>query len=75
MTDDGNAGPVFDAHVDAEIPKRPFKGSVMVVNEKTWDGFLDKVGSDMYIKEKIWNLEKTQFIPFRTLMRVDVEDQ
>lgn len=60
-------GPIFDKHVDVDITKRPFKGSVMVVNEKSWDGFMEKVQTDMYIKERIWDLEKTKFIPFRTL--------
>ncbi|KAF5019115.1 hypothetical protein F66182_8884 [Fusarium sp. NRRL 66182] len=61
------AGPVFEKHVDADISKRPFKGSVMVVNESSWDGFMGKVEADPYIKERIWDLEKTKFIPFRTL--------
>jgi hypothetical protein len=60
-------GPIFDKHVDVDITKRPFKGSVMVVNEQSWDGFMEKVQTDMYIKERIWDLEKTKFIPFRTL--------
>ncbi|CAJ0546951.1 Ff.00g015780.m01.CDS01 [Fusarium sp. VM40] len=61
------AGPIFEKHIDADITKRPFKGSVMVVNEQSWDGFMEKVQTDMYIKERIWDLEKTKFIPFRTL--------
>lgn len=60
-------GPIFEKHIDADITKRPFKGSVMVVNEQSWDGFMEKVQTDMYIKERIWDLEKTKFIPFRTL--------
>ncbi|KAH7245541.1 hypothetical protein BKA59DRAFT_511501 [Fusarium tricinctum] len=61
------AGPIFEKHVNVDITKRPFKGSVMVVNEQSWDGFMGKVQTDMYIKERIWDLEKTRFIPFRTL--------
>ncbi|KAF5020408.1 hypothetical protein F66182_7570 [Fusarium sp. NRRL 66182] len=61
------AGPVFDQHVDADISKKPFKGSVMVINEGSWKGFMEKVGTDIYIKESIWDLKRTQFIPFRTL--------
>ncbi|SPJ73402.1 uncharacterized protein FTOL_03132 [Fusarium torulosum] len=56
------AGPIFDKHVDVDITKRPFKGSVMVVNEQSWDGFMEKVQTDMYIKERIWDLEKTNFV-------------
>jgi len=41
----------------------------MVVNDGSWEGFMDKVGSDMYIKEAIWDLDKTLFVPFRTLLR------
>ncbi|KAK6075815.1 hypothetical protein SCUP234_07616 [Seiridium cupressi] len=65
------AGPMFDAHVDKEVSQRPFKGSVMVVNEGSWDGFMDKVRSDPYVKEGIWDMENTAFIPFRTLVRRD----
>ncbi|KAF4438954.1 YCII-related domain protein [Fusarium austroafricanum] len=61
------AGPIFDKHIDADISKRPFKGSVMVVKESNWDGFMGKVKTDIYIKESIWDLKKTKFIPFRTL--------
>lgn len=62
-------GPVFEKHVDADVSKRPFKGSVMVVNEASWDGFMQMIESDIYVKEGIWDLGRTQFIPFRTLMR------
>jgi len=41
----------------------------MVVNETDWRGFMQTVGSDIYIKEGIWDLDKTLFIPFRTLWR------
>jgi hypothetical protein len=41
----------------------------MVVNESSWDGFMENVGSDIYIKERIWDVGNTQFIPFRTTMR------
>lgn len=65
----GLLGPIFDEHLDTDISKRPFKGSVMVVNEESWEGFIQKVQSDPYIKENIWDLEKAQCIPFCTLMR------
>lgn len=65
----GKLGPLFDEHVDKPVAQRPFKGSAMVVNEKSWEGFMQEVGSDIYIQEGIWDLEKTLFIPFRTLMR------
>ncbi|KAK8104651.1 uncharacterized protein PG998_011684 [Apiospora kogelbergensis] len=63
------AGPVFEKHVDADISKRPFKGSVMVVNEGSWEALMERLKSDPYIQEKIWDLGKTSFIPFRTIMR------
>ena len=62
-------GPIFEEHVDTDVTKRPFKGSVMVVNDNNWGDFMQKVQSDIYIKEGIWDLEKASFIPFRTLMR------
>ncbi|KAK9418681.1 putative YCII-related domain-containing protein [Seiridium unicorne] len=63
------AGPIFEEHIDADISKRPFKGSVMVVNDNDWSGFMEKVKSDIYVKERIWDMDKASFIPFRTLMR------
>ncbi len=45
----------------------------MVVNEESWSGFMKTIGSDPYVKEGIWDLEKTQFIPFRTLFRIGNE--
>lgn len=60
---------MFEEHVDADISQRPFKGSVIVVNEKDWGGFVKTVQSDVYVKEKIWDLKRASFIPFRTLMR------
>lgn len=69
------AGPLFNDHVDTEITKRPFKGSAMVVNEENWKEFNKTIETDPYVKEKIWDLEKTQFIPFRTMMRVDVSEK
>ncbi|KAM5376220.1 hypothetical protein ACJA88_007331 [Fusarium oxysporum] len=62
------AGPIFDSHVDGDIARRPFKGSVMVVNEENWGGFMERVSSDIYIQEGIWDLEKAHFIRFRTVM-------
>jgi len=67
------AGPLFKEHVDKPISERPFKGSAMVVNEESWSGFMKTIGSDPYVKEGIWDLEKTQFIPFRTLFRIGNE--
>jgi hypothetical protein len=42
-TYDGLLGPTFEEHVDADITKRPLKGSVMVVNDNNWNGFMSKV--------------------------------
>lgn len=40
----------------------------MVVNEENWGGFMERVSSDIYIQEGIWDLEKAHFIRFRTVM-------
>lgn len=61
-------GPLFEKHVSKDV-QRPFKGSAMVVNERNKDGFIQKIASDVYVKEGIWDLEKAQVIPFRTTMR------
>jgi hypothetical protein len=60
---------VFDEHVPAGL-KRPFKGSVMVVNATGPESILEKLRSDPYIQENIWNLKKTEFIPFKTHFRI-----
>nr|ANF07294.1 YCII-related domain protein [Paecilomyces fulvus] len=62
------AGPLFEKHVSGDV-QRPFKGSAMVVNEQNREGFIQKIASDVYVKEGIWDLERAQVIPFRTTMR------
>ncbi|KAH8811528.1 hypothetical protein F5884DRAFT_278919 [Xylogone sp. PMI_703] len=64
------AGPLFERHVDNHM-QRPFKGSVMVVNEYNKDGFMEKIQSDVYVQERVWDLDNAEFIPFRTLMRAE----
>lgn len=48
---------------------RPFKGSVMVVNDRNRQGFLDKIQSDVYIRDGVWNIYEAQVMYFRTLLR------
>jgi hypothetical protein len=48
---------------------RPFKGSVMVVNDRNHQGFLDKIQSDVYIRDGVWNIHEAQMMYFRTLLR------
>ncbi|KAJ5199432.1 hypothetical protein N7491_000010 [Penicillium cf. griseofulvum] len=62
------AGPLFEKHVNETI-HRPFKGSAMVVNEEVKDGLMEKLASDIYVKEKVWDVENALVVPFRTIMR------
>lgn len=62
-------GPLFEKHVDAGAPQRPFKGSAMVVNEASREAFEQKIASDVYVKEGIWDIKKAQVLSFRTTMR------
>ena len=61
-------GPLFEKHVNSTI-QRPFKGSAMVVNEEVKEGLMEKLASDIYVKEKVWDVENALVVPFRTIMR------
>lgn len=61
---------MFDESVPKTHPRRPFRGSVMVVKEESPEKILKKLSEDMFVKEQIWDLGKTQFIPFRTESRL-----
>lgn len=61
-------GPLFETHV-MEGQQLLFKGSAMVVNDQSKDGITKKISSDVYVQERIWDMEKAQVIPFRTVMR------
>ena len=65
-------GPVFRRHVAAG-EKRPFKGSVMVLNDTTKENIWKKLATDVYVTENIWDLEKAQIIPFQTVLRLGHE--
>ncbi|KAH8693931.1 hypothetical protein BGW36DRAFT_383996 [Talaromyces proteolyticus] len=63
------AGPVFDKHTFPGNPRRPFKGSVMVVNDVSKEAIWDRLKSDPYVQEKIWDMDKARVIPFVTKFR------
>ncbi|RAL06661.1 uncharacterized protein BO97DRAFT_287926 [Aspergillus homomorphus CBS 101889] len=63
------AGPVFEKHTFPGNPRRPFKGSVMVINDVGKEQIWERLKSDPYIQEKIWDLENARVIPFVTNMR------
>lgn len=54
-------------------PRRPFRGSVMVVNETDPDAVLRKLQDDPYVKEGIWDLARTKILPFKTVRRDPVQ--
>jgi uncharacterized protein len=66
-------GPLFENHVENGRP-RPFKGSAMVVNDQSKEAVLKTIGSDVYVREGVWDLEKALVLPVRTIMRRDVLD-
>ncbi|KAL3433436.1 hypothetical protein BDV09DRAFT_171969 [Aspergillus tetrazonus] len=63
------AGPIFEKHTFPGNPRRPFKGSVMVVNDVGKEQIWERLKSDPYIQERIWDLDNARVIPFVTNMR------
>ncbi|CRG88162.1 hypothetical protein PISL3812_05189 [Talaromyces islandicus] len=63
------AGPVFEKHTFPGNPRRPFKGSVMVVNDVSKEAIWERLKGDPYVQEKIWDMDKAQVIPFVTSFR------
>lgn len=63
------AGPIFEKHTFPGNPRRPFKGSVMVVNDVSKEQIWERLKSDPYIQERIWDLDNARVIPFVTNMR------
>jgi acetyltransferase-like isoleucine patch superfamily enzyme len=59
--------PLFERHVSEGV--HPFKGSVMVVNDRNRQGLLDKIQSDVYIRDGVWNMHEAQVMPFWTLLQ------
>lgn len=69
MTDKHTSGPLFQRPVPVDHPRRPFCGSIMVVNDETPRSIFTKLSSDIYVKEDIWNMEDTRIFSMRTLKR------
>lgn len=44
----------------------------MVINDQSKEGIVKMIASDVYVRERVWDLEKAQIMPFRTIMRRDV---
>ncbi|KAL4874538.1 hypothetical protein BJY04DRAFT_211996 [Aspergillus karnatakaensis] len=63
------AGPIFEKHTFPGNPRRPFKGSVMVINDVGKEQIWERLRSDPYIQERIWDLDNARVIPFVTNMR------
>lgn len=67
------AGPVFREPCirtkPGEKEERKFMGSVMVVNDVSKQGIYDKLKSDPFIVEGIWDWENVEILPFRTMER------
>ena len=41
----------------------------MVINDQSRERIAKMIALDVYVREGIWDLEKAQIIPFRTVMR------
>jgi hypothetical protein len=41
----------------------------MVINDQSREGIAKEIGSDVYVQEGVWDLDKAHIIPFRTVMR------
>lgn len=44
----------------------------MVVNESSRDNILKVLSNDVYVKEKIWDLQRTRMVHFQTYKRTQV---
>ncbi|KAL4870566.1 hypothetical protein BDV12DRAFT_195290 [Aspergillus spectabilis] len=67
-------GPIFARScVKGSIEDRPFIGSVMVVNDTGAEAIREKLKSDIYTKEGIWDWENAEILPFQTLQRTPAE--
>jgi hypothetical protein len=47
----------------------------MVINDQSREGIAKIIGSDVYVQEGVWDLDKAQIIPFRTVMRRELLNQ
>ncbi|KAL9108645.1 MAG: hypothetical protein Q9227_006591 [Pyrenula ochraceoflavens] len=57
----------------AEQPKEgeqaKMEGSVMLVRANTREEVVERLKTDVYTTSGVWDMEKTQIIPFRTALR------
>jgi uncharacterized protein YciI len=65
------AGPVFSEPCIRNKAKedRPFMGSIMVVNDESPEKIYEKLRTDPFIQEGIWDWEKVEILPFKTATR------
>lgn len=54
----------------ADVEDRPFMGSVMVVRDVSPESVYQRLSSDMFITEGIWNWKAAKVLPFNSLMRL-----
>lgn len=64
------AGPLFTKHVEPKPGQmRPFKGSAIVLNDRDRESIVNRLSGDVYVTERIWDLDNALIVPFRTLRR------
>lgn len=64
-------GPLFNEHVGPAL-QRPFKGSALLLNDKSRESIKRRLAEDVYVSEGVWDLENALIMPFRTLMRKNI---
>jgi len=52
---------------EGETPK--FKGSVFVVLASSKEEVVEQLNRDVYVKNGVWDMSKTQIIPFKCAFR------
>jgi hypothetical protein len=71
---EANTGPIFARpFVKGPVENRPFVGSVMIVNDTDAESIREKLKSDIYTQEGIWDWENAEILPFHTLERTPAE--
>ncbi|PYI26778.1 hypothetical protein BP00DRAFT_430011 [Aspergillus indologenus CBS 114.80] len=61
-------GAMVDAHPEEGKPLS-FKGSMIVVTGETVEEVHELINNDIYAKSGVWDLEKTQIIPYISAVR------
>ncbi|KAL3421677.1 ycii-related domain protein [Phlyctema vagabunda] len=67
------AGPVFTDHSLPGTKRRPFVGSVIVMNAPSVEAVRKTLEKDIFVTQGIWDWEAVKILPFETTLRKPVE--